>query len=208
MRLVCALISAAMMCSGCGPADPVVESAAPRSGRAEAIKLRHQILARYGDQEQVFEGYLVLRGDALFVRAFAGPGIDLFTIRRNGARHEERAHVPGLEGRVDLEKVGADIARCHYGGCQGGSGETRCDFYGEPLIETRDERGRLVERNFPRAHGIGLIVRYQEPRLVGGREVARRTTLSWGDGSNELVIVTLDSELLERVEPGLLDVGQ
>lgn len=208
MRLAFALLAAAIVCSGCGAADPDVENAEPRSGRAEAIKLRHQILARYGDQEQVFEGYLVLRGDAFFVRAFAGPGIDLFTIRRNGARHEERAHVSGLERRVDLEKVGADIARCHYGGCQGGPGETRCDFYGEPLIETRDQRGRLVERSFPRAHEIGLKVRYEEPRLVGGREVARRTTLSWGDGSNELVIVMLESEVLERVEPGLVDIGR
>jgi hypothetical protein len=208
MRLTRVLLTAAIVCSGCGAADPDLENADPRAGRAEAIKLRHQILARYGDQEQVFEGYLVLRGDALFVRAFAGPGIDLFTIRRNGARHEERAHVPGLERRVDLEKVGADIARCHYGGCAGGPGETRCDFYGEPLIETRDQRGRLLERSFPRAHGTGLVVRYEEPRLVGGREVARRTTLSWGDGSNELLIVMLESEVLESVEPGLLAVGR
>jgi hypothetical protein len=204
-----ALLAVALLV-GCGaPAVPGVAVdpvAAPPS--REGLKLRHQILARYGGEEQVFEGYMILAGDSLVVRAFAGPGIDLFTVIRRGAEHEERAHVPGLEDRVDLAAVGADIARCYLAGCGRRVGDpppatADCLFFGEPLVERWGGDGRLAEREFPEAHGIGLEVRYSEYRDFGGLELAGRITLEWGSGANSLVIVLSEAETVDDPDPSL-----
>jgi len=178
------------------------------AGAAAGLKLRHQIMARYGDEAQVFEGYMILAGDALIVRAFAGPGIDLFTVVRRGIEHEEKAHVPGLSSRLDLAAVGADIARAYFPGCgtaaAGSAPATvECRFFGEPLLERGDGRGRVVERRFPEAHGTGLRVRYSEYREFAGGELAGRITLEWGAGENSLVILLLEAEVIEIVDPAL-----
>jgi hypothetical protein len=187
--------------AGCGaPAVPAAEGDHPAAGAPrEGLKLRHQILARYGDESQVFEGYMILAGDSLIVRAFAGPGIDLFTVVRRGAEHAERAHVPGLEDRLDLAAVGGDIARCYLQGCRRPErkpvpGIVYCTFFDEPLFEEWDGDGRLAARVFPKAHGIGLEIRYSEYREFGGRELAGRITLEWGSGATSLVILLLDAE--------------
>jgi hypothetical protein len=208
MRLLALL--AMLSLAGCGaPAAPAgtghpAAAGAPRAG----LKLRHQILARYGGEEQVFEGYMILAGDSLVVRAFAGPGIDLFTVIRRGAEHEERAHVPGLADRIDLAAVGADIARCYLAGCprpggEAGAGPAACAFYGEPLFEERDGDGRLESRVFPEAHGIGLRVRYSGYRDFGGRELAGRISLEWGSGASSLVIVLSEAAVVEDADPSL-----
>jgi hypothetical protein len=187
---------AALVLAGCGATPPAVDDP---QGEPPTLRLRHQIMVRYGDELQVFEGYMILRGEAFLVKAFAGPGIDLFTVRRDRERHAEEAHVPELGQRLDLEAVGRDIARAYLGGCgaPAGGGAVECAFYGEPLREEYDGRGRLVERSFPEAHGIGLTVGYQGYAERAGRELADRITLEWGGSGNEMVIRLLDARLLE-----------
>ena len=200
---------ALLLLAGCGAtaaAPAATGDPDPAKERRDGLKLRHQILARYGDESHVFEGFMILAGDSLIVRAFAGPGIDLFTVVRRGAEHEERAHVSGLESRLDLAAVGEDIARCFLAGCGSPGGKpvpgiSRCAFFGEPLVEERDGERRLATRAFPQAHGIGLNVSYSEYREFGGRELAGRITLEWGSGATSLVILLLDAEIVD-------DVGQ
>ena len=185
---------------GCGPALPQPELEA---GDARTVlRLRHQIMVRFDGEVQVFEGYMILAGDSFLVKAFAGPGIDLFTVKRDGARHVEAAHVPGLADRLDLELVGADIARAYLGGCGAlaGGGSVECVFYGEPMREQYDDRGRLLSRTFPAAHDIGLTVSYTDYSERAGRELAGAITLSWGESDNEMVIHLLDAQLLEGFE--------
>jgi hypothetical protein len=195
-----------LLAAGCGAAAPPPGGGEPVAAEAprEGLRLRHQIMSRHGDDVQVFEGYMIVAGDALVVRAFAGPGVDLFTVVRRGAEHEEQAHVPGLASRLDLAAVGADIARCYLAGCGGPApGTGSCTFFGEPLIEERDGEGRIVTRLFPEAHGIGLRVRYSEHREHAGHELAGRIALEWGSGSTSLVILLLEAEVLEAVDPAV-----
>jgi hypothetical protein len=183
--------------AGCGGSTAAPEHPSADSA-ATAIRLRHQVMVRYGEQVQVFEGYMILRGQALLVKAFAGPGIDLFTVRRDGAKHGEEAHVPGLEERLDLAAVGADIARAYLPGCSATPGEqsAQCTFFGEPLSETYDTAGRTISRRFPEAHGIGMTVDYEDYAVRAGRPLASRVVLSWGESGNEMVIRLLDAEEL------------
>jgi hypothetical protein len=191
---------------GCGPAVPPPEAGV--EVRPTAIRLRHQIKVAYDDQVQVFEGYMIVAGEAFLVKAFAGPGIDLFTVRRDGARHREEAHVPGLADKLDLERVGEDIARAYLGGC--GVAEpgvtAECTLFGEPLRERYDDRGRLVSRSFPAAHGIGLTVSYADYAERADRELAGTITLSWGTSGNEMVIRLLDAELLPEFDVDALAI--
>lgn len=199
MRALCA-IGLALALIGCGPGAPVPATAP--TDASPAIRLRHQIMVRYDEQAQVFEGYMIHVGEAFLVKAFAGPGIDLFTVRRDGPRHAEEAHVPGLADRLDLERVGSDIARAYLSGCEppAGAGEVECSFYGEPLSERYDERGHLLERSFPEAHGIGLQVSYAEYSERAGRELAGSITLRWGESGNEMLIRLLDARVLEEFD--------
>lgn len=191
-----ALLLVALVIAGCGSTTPPVGDS---QGGPTALRLRHQIMVRYGEQLQVFEGYMIVRGEAFLVKAFAGPGIDLFTVRRDRDRHTEEAHVPGLGERLELEDVGSDIARAYLGGCGAptGGGAVECAFYGEPLSEEYDDRGRLLSRDFPEAHGIGLTVGYEDYTERAGRELASEITLRWGTSGNEMVIRLLDARLLE-----------
>ncbi|MBW2278585.1 MAG: DUF3261 domain-containing protein [Deltaproteobacteria bacterium] len=205
MRCVCRF-ALVLSLVGCGPAIPQPEVEA--RGERTVFRLRHQIMVRYDDEVQVFEGYMILEGESFLVKAFAGPGIDLFTVRRDGARHVEEAHVPGLADKLDLERVGADIARAYLGGCGAlaGGGSVECSFYGEPMREQYDDRGRLLSRTFPAAHDIGLSVRYADYSPRVGRELAGAITLSWGKGENEMVIHLLDAQLLEDFDASRLAI--
>jgi len=200
------LVVFAFALAGCGPAVPTPEGPADADG--EVLRLRHQILVRYGGEAQVFEGYMILAGEQFLVKAFAGPGIDLFTIVRDGPRHSEEAHVPGLADELDLERVGHDIARAYLGGCEPvvGGVSAACSFYGEPLRERYDDRGRLASREFPEAHGIGLSVSYDDYSRRGGRELAGAITLRWGGSGNEMVIRLLDVQVLEGFDTGRLAI--
>ena len=202
------LILASMLLAAvaCGPVTGRPVERQDAGVDAPGLKLRHQIMIRYDDQLQVFEGFMILRGDAFVVRAFAGPGIDLFTVRRDGPRHVEQAHVPGLESRLDLAAVGADIARVYLPGCTAPKtgGERACAFGDEPLTEELDAEGRLVGRRFPAAHGIGVKVRYEEFETLAGLELARKITLSWGASANEMVIRLLSAERVEDIDADLL----
>jgi len=205
MRAALALVLV-LAATGCGPAVQPPEDGT--GVEQPALRLRHQIMVRYGDQLQVFEGYMILRGEAFLVKAFAGPGIDLFTVRRDGPRHAEEAHVPGLADRLDLGQVGADIARAYLPGCRVPAAEdvSECEFYGEPLVERYDDRGRLIERTFPEAHGIGLHVTYGDYAAGLGHETAGTITLSWGESGNEMVIRLLDTQPLPDFDAAALAI--
>ena len=134
----------------CGAALTPKENRADGPGEP-ALKMRHQILFSHGGDVQVFEGYMILADDAFIVRAFAGPGVDLFTVARSGDRHRSTLHIPALKDRIDIEKVGDDIARVYLSGCKpppGAADQTpaspksvrHCRFFGEPLTEVIDGR--------------------------------------------------------------------
>jgi hypothetical protein len=199
------LLAAALCAVACGGrVVPRVAEDGAAGGGLEAVRMRHQISFAQAEDVQVFDGYMLLAGERLLVKAFAGPGVDLFTVVRDGAAHGERLHVAGLSDRIDMEKVGADIARVYLGGCPrpaGGAGEATCDFYGEPLTERFDAGGRLVARRFPQAHGIGLDVTYDDFAPFACGERARRIALRWGGSANEMAIRLAACELLDRVDP-------
>lgn len=181
--------------AACGGHVPSTDSASSSDG---TLRLRHQILFSHGDDVQVFEGYMLLAKDAFLVKAFAGPGVDLFTVVRHGARRKETLHISSLADRIDIQQVGGDIGRVYLSGCPADAerkpgGETdrttqsvSCSFYGEPLIEVFDPAGRLISRRFPEAHGVGLAVAYDEFETHAGETLPSSITLTWGaaDGTD------------------------
>jgi hypothetical protein len=197
----------ALLLGACGAAT--TPSGADDAEERTALRLRHQIMVRYDDRVEVFEGYMILLGQAFLVRAFAGPGIDLFTVKRDRDRHHEEAHVAGLKERLDLERVGADIARVYLPGCADAIAgqEVACAFYGEELREQYDDQGRLVSRFFPEAHGVGLTVSYADYGLRAGSELAGEIRLSWGESGNEMVIRLLEVEPLPDFDRSALVVN-
>lgn len=200
---------AAALAAACGARapDPAPPDGPPRPGAAglSALRMRHQITFRRGGDAQVFDGYMLLAGERLYVRAFAGPGVDLFTVARDGAAHREELHLEGLADRIDMAKVGADIARAYLGGCPPppGAGEVECRFEGEPMAEAYDARGRLTARRFPEAHGVGLTVTYDGFTACPGGERAGAVTLRWGGSGNEMVIRLAACEVIEGVDPAV-----
>lgn len=186
---------------GCGASRP--EAAAPginepeRSAEADtAVKLRHQIVFRTASDVQVFEGYLLKRGESFIVKAFAGPGVELFTIVRGPAGPRDTLHIPGLDEKLDPARVGDDIGRVYLSGCprDDGKRELTCRVRGELLIETFDEEGRLTRRVYPEAHGIGLTIDYEgfAPHLGG--VMAETIRLSWGKSPSEMLIRLVGAE--------------
>jgi hypothetical protein len=207
-----AVFLVAVVCAvACGPRTPCVSGSGDVPGALPAIKMRHQISFTRGEDVQVFDGYMLLAGERLLVKAFAGPGVDLFTVVRDGAAHDERLHIAGLADRIDMEKVGGDIARVYLGGCprgEGGAAEATCDFYGEPMIENLDAAGRLISRRFPEAHGIGLDVTYDDFAPFACGERARRVTMRWGMSGNEMAIHLVACEILDKVDPAIFEIEQ
>jgi hypothetical protein len=200
------IVVALAFVAACGSRAPRVPEIGRSPGGLEAVKMRHQISFTHGDDVQVFDGYMLLAGERLLVRAFAGPGVDLFTVVRDGAAHGEKLHIPALADRIDMAKVGADIARVYLGGCprpEGGALEATCAFYGESMTERFDADGRLVARRFPQAHGIGLTVTYDDFAGSACGERARRISLRWSGSGNEMVIRLVACERLERVDPAV-----
>jgi len=206
-RLVIAATAALLGCGSPAQEGAPTAGAGLQGATAAPIRLRHQIMVEYGEEAQVFEGYMVLGEDAFLVKAFAGPGVDLFTVVRNGARRRDELHMPALEGRIDLEAVGDDIARVYLRGCAppAGAAAARCDFHGEPLEEDYDAEGRTIERRFPKAHGIGVRVTYRELSRRLGETVAGRIELRWGAGGNRMAIVLVDAQRLDRSALELLE---
>jgi len=196
------LFVAALLMVGCGGTQPGTETV---PDEPPVLKMRHQILFAGPGGEHVFEGYMLLGRDALLVKAFAGPGVDLFTVTRDGAAHTETLHIPSLADRIDVFKVGADIARVYLGACPGRApaSETTCAILGEEVVERLDAEGRLVERRFPAAHGVGLTVVYGEFEEISGRIEPRMIRLAWGEGPNRMVIRLVELELLDDVDPSV-----
>ncbi len=168
------------------------------------LKLRHQILFTSEQESHVFEGYMILSNDSFMVKAFAGPGVDLFTVVRGKDERCGALHIEGLKGKMDIDAVGDDIARVYLGGCEGrpGGGELTCQYDGESLVESYDPEGRLTTRVFPDAHGIGLKIRYEEHSGAAGSALANRITLTWGAAGNRMVIKTVDVETTESTPLG------
>ncbi len=199
-----AVVACALSLASCGGATRRV---APAPGEPGAVKMRHQIMFSHGGEAHIFEGYLLVSGSALLVKAFAGPGVDLFTIVRNGVRHREDLHISGLEGKMDLAAIGADIARVYLGGCgpPGDGAEVSCDLFGEPLVERYGEHRRLEVRHFPQAYGVGLDIIYSEYTEKSGRWVPQRISLAWGQGDTHMEIRLLSYEILEKIDPGVFE---
>ncbi|MCP4601005.1 MAG: DUF3261 domain-containing protein [Proteobacteria bacterium] len=200
MTRICTIIVMTSVVAACSGVQRPKDFAKQEPG---AVKMRHQILFAQGDEEHVFEGYLVLANDAILVKAFAGPGIDLFTVVRDNVNHFEQLHIPSLADKIDIEAVAADIARVYLGGCHEPTDqvEVSCDFFGEKMTERYDEKGRLEERRFPDAHGVGLRIRYEEYEIHLGRAEPKRITLSWGTSKNRMVILLIAFELLDHIDP-------
>lgn len=185
MVSLCGYFAALLGCGGQAPS-----SASPVSP-VDILEQQHQILFVNGQEQQVFDGYMVQAGDSLMVRAFAGPGVDLFTVVRTPTQATQQAHVPGLAERVDMVQVGDDISRVYRSGCRGAAGAvTTCEAGGERLVETLDDQGRLASRSFPTVHSTGLSISYTQHERLCGRIIPRRITLAWGQGERHMVIFT------------------
>jgi hypothetical protein len=171
----------------------------------QAMKMRHQILFRYGEEEHVFEGYMILKKDAFFVRAFAGPGVDLFSLVREGTWHREELHIGSLKGKIDLNLVSASIAKVYLGGCPGAApgGEATCDFYGEKVAESYGAEGELVTRRFSSAERGELVISYREFDSCRGRSMAKKIVLTWQKGGISMVIRLVACDLQSHVDPGI-----
>ena len=186
---------------GCGGArsattGPTGEGSADASRPTVGLEMRHQILFSSAARDDVFEGIMLLFDDAFFVKAFAGPGVELFTVARRGQYHKEVLHIDGLADRIDVTRVGADINRVYLAGCEGAakpSSERRCIRDGETVIEAFDADGRLATRRFPDAHGIGLTITYKEYVNGQGRALPKRITLAWGTSKNCMVILMVSN---------------
>ncbi len=170
-----------------------------------AMKMRHQILFRFGEEAHVFEGYMILKKEAFFVKAFAGPGVDLFTLVRDGAWHREELHIGSLKDRIDLRLVSESIAKVYLGGCGGNGppGETTCDFYGETMLETHGSGGALVRREFSSEQEGSLVIRYQEFHSCSGHSLPKQIALTWEKGNISMVIRLVACETLSHLEPDL-----
>jgi hypothetical protein len=171
----------------------------------QALRMRHQILFRFGEEEHVFEGYMILKKGAFFVKAFAGPGVDLFTLVREGAWHREELHLAALKDKIDLNLVSASIAKVYLGGCPGAKpgGEAACDFYGEEVVESYGAKGELVTRRFSSAEQGALVIRYREFDSCPGRSMAKKIVLTWQKGEITMVIRLVACDLQSHVEPGI-----
>ncbi|MCP4199265.1 MAG: hypothetical protein GY762_19135 [Proteobacteria bacterium] len=171
----------------------------------QVMKMRHQILFRYGEEEHVFEGYMILKKGAFFVKAFAGPGVNLFTLVREGTWHREELHIGSLKGKIDLDLVSASIAKVYLGRCAGAApdSETACDFYGEKMVETYGDEGELVTRQFFSEERGDLVIRYSELISCGGGLVPKKIVLTWQKGEITMVIRLVACDLQGHVEPGI-----
>ena len=163
---------------------------------------------RSAEESHVFEGYLVLYQDALFVKAFAGPGVDLFTIIRKGAEHREVLHIPAIAKKMDMAAIGADIARVYLGGCPPPNrpDEVSCHLLDDKMIERYGPDELLEARDFPNAHDIGVHIAYEDYSEMNGTQMATRITLTWGNSQNRMVIKLLSYEILDEIDPTLFDV--
>ena len=190
-RLIFVLL---LLATACGSNLPELKT--PGAHEQMSFRLRHQIKARRGDDVYVFEGYMILQGDAFVVRAFAGPGVSLFTVTRDGDKHTEKAHVPGLNNKLNLESVGLDIARAYFAGCPGSSsGEiTKCTILGQIAHETHAPNGDLLTRRFPSAYKDGLLIEYLDYTKKMDRRWAKRIHLKWSGKENEMEIFLLTVE--------------
>ncbi len=192
--VMCLIVS----CGAPAPRTSPPVTAAPVA--ASPLKMQHQILFRNGADEHVFDGVMLLFDNAYIVKAFAGPGVDLFTVARSGDRHRETLHLKALAGRMDVSKIGEDIFFIYTKGCVashsgGGTGTADCLCAGQRLEETFDASGRTMKRVFPDAHGIGLTIRYEDYRSMAGRMMPGTVVLEWGgDAGRSLVIKTASAE--------------
>jgi hypothetical protein len=204
-RTALAILAFVAASAGCGVTAPRARDASVAGG---VWRLRHQILYSRAGEDQVFDGYMIRAGDAFLVKAFAGPGVELFTVIRNGAAHREILHIPGLEGKIDMAAVGEDIARVYLGGCArpAGKGDAECELAGEKMIETYGAGGDLAQRRFPQAHGIGLLVTYEGWADWSGARLAGKVTLVWGQGRGTMIIRLLACEPMPDFDLRQLEV--
>ena len=151
---------------------------------------------------------MVLFDDAFYVKAFAGPGVELFTVARDKERRADVLHIEGLADRIDIKRVGSDIHRVYLVTCpkpHPAASPQRCTVNGEPLEERYDDRGHVVKRVFPSAHGIGLTVTYEDYAEMAGRTLPKKITLHWGNKKNKMMIVMLSAEPADGDEKAVLN---
>ena len=188
--------------SGCGTTHcPATQL--PSEDSANAVRMRHQILFQNHDDAHVFEGYMLLDNESLYVTAFAGPGVDLFTTARGPLGQCGILHIKSLAKSMDVAAIGDNIARVYLGGCphETRTPEATCDFNGEILNETYDPSHHLVKRVFPTAHGVGLTIEYMDFKEFPQGDAPQKITLTWGAGENKMVIRLLDIQQADPLDP-------
>lgn len=178
----------------------------------ENVKMQHQILFQNKEDSQVFEGVMIRRTDGYIVQAFAGPGVDLFTVARSGERHKETLHIQSLAARIDVSKIGEDIFCIYMKGCVSGEAPAAtqnkavsCVQQGRRMTEHFDADGRLTARRFPDAHGIGLFIQYDDYRSFSGRSLPVRIVLRWGNSERSLTIHTVSAETADGEAGAVID---
>ncbi len=181
----------------CGVQKPKTIQEIQSSDADLTLKMQHQIMYRNGNDTQVFEGYMIQKKDAYIVKAFAGPGVDLFTIARKAERRKDTLDLKMLANKLDVSKIGDDILRIFMDGCPFSAKTketTACIVTAQKIIEKRDQEGRLTERRFPDAHTIGLNITYKDYSSFKNIALPAQIELQWGDGTRQMIIRTVSAE--------------
>lgn len=175
-------------------------------GEEPAWRLRHQIVFTSKGDEKIFEGYMILSKNAFLVKAFAGPGVDLFTVVRDGERHQEILHLDALADRIDVTRIGEDIRRTYLAWCPGQAAPQQwCTANGEQLVVSTNSEGQVTRKHFPAAHGVGLYVTYKDTLQVAGRALPKRIQLVWGDGTFRMLILLTEAERVTDLPADFFD---
>lgn len=200
--LCCLLVCSELFC--CGGTTPPVQR---NDNESPPLRMHHQILFRHGEDQHVFDGYMLVYRTGYIVKAFAGPGIDLFTVVKRGAQSKAVLHLPGLQDRMDMRAISQDIARIYALPCgpKADRGSVSCLILGEMATEKYDQEGRLISRHFARAHGVGLDISYSDYRRHLDRDDPYRMHLKWGHGQVEMIIILGRLEIARELDPGLLE---
>jgi hypothetical protein len=197
-RLLWVALAAVMACG------TVQSTGASRPTADEALKMRHQIVFRHGDEVHVFEGYLILMNPRrLLVKAFAGPGVDLFTVARDGNWHREVLHLSGLENKIDMTLVADSIFRVYMAPCPKIAGRDLavCERGGEQMEEYFDSAGRLTRRLFDPAK---IEIRYQNYQPWCGQMLPEKISITWSDNLHGIEIHLADCAFAAPLDPDML----
>lgn len=186
-RLWCALLLA-LVALACGPRGPQQMPDAERpdlvldtSEIADSFLLHHEVLARFGDDELVFEAVLQKKDDVLTLVALTPQGGRAYMVQQRGKTVTAEQYI---EARMPFPpwRLLTDVHRCYFRGSSSplGDGTRELADRGE-VVEEVWKRGRIVRRRYRNGSEIVAEVEYLGPgqRLLERRVVYRNRQLGY-----------------------------